>query len=151
MRSHWVPLSSSYSSPPSMLLSKPKLFPISLVPRNPSSTSSASKRPRTSSYHPTAHGRRRRRWYGSSSNDGSWSNGNDARTNGCPDLYACPDGTWTCVLWWSDDGWTWLWATGLGTAAADVSGAHATPAPTSTTPPAIPSTVSSRRSCSTTS
>ena len=132
-----------------MLFPKPKLFPISLVPRNPSSTSSASKRPRTSSYHPSAHGRRRWSRNGSSPNGGPWSNGHDAWTNGCTDLYACPDGTWTCVVWWTDDGWTWVWATGLGTAAADVSGADATPTSTSTSPPATPSTVSSRCSCST--
>jgi hypothetical protein len=123
-RSNRIPPSSPHPPSHRMLLSKPKLVPISLVPWNPSSTPSTSKRPRTSSDHSTADGRCRWGGDGSSPKDGSSSNGYDARKAGGARLYACSDGSWTCVVWWTDDGWT-VWVTRVGTAATYVSGAYA--------------------------
>jgi hypothetical protein len=143
MSSNRIPPRGPHPPPDSMLLSKPKLVPISLVSWNSSSTPSTSKRPRTSSNHPTAHGRRHWGRDGSSPNDGSSSNGYDAWTNGCSCLYACSDGSWTCFVWRADDGWTWG-ASGLGTTATDVSGAYATS--TSTSTPASTAAISSATS-----
>jgi hypothetical protein len=125
MRSNRIPPRGPHPPPDSMLLPKQKLVPISLVPWNPSSTSSTSERPRTRSDHPTAHGRCRWGGDGSSPNDGSSSNGYDAREDGGARLYACSYGSWTCFVWWTDDGWT-VWITRVGTTATNVSGAYAT-------------------------
>jgi hypothetical protein len=154
-RSNRIPPSSPHPPSHRMLLSKQKLLPISLVSWNPSSTSSTSKRPRTSSDHPSAHGRRRWGGDGSSPNDGPSSNGYDAWSNGCSCLYACSYGSWTCISWWTDDGWT-VWATGVETAATDVSGAYAAstsqstsasaPSTTAPTSAATPTTTSSATS-----
>jgi hypothetical protein len=160
MSSNRIPLSGPHPAPNSLLLPKPKLVPISLVPWNPSSTPSTSKRPSTSSYNPTADGRCHRGGNGSSAYDGSSSNGYDAWTNGSSRLYACSYGSWAYVVWRRDHGWTWTWGvSGLGTTATDVSGANAasTSEPTSTsatpstpsTPFTAPSTTSSP-SCPTT-
>jgi hypothetical protein len=124
MRSNRIPPRGPHPPPHSMLLPKQKLVPISLVSWNPSSTSSTSKRPRTSSNNSTSHGRCRWGGDGSSPNDGSSSNGYDTWTNGGSRLYACSYASWTCVVWWTDDGWT-VWITRVGTTATDVSGAYA--------------------------
>jgi len=125
MRSNRIPPSSPHPPSLSMLLSEPKLFPISLVPRNPSSTSSTSERPRTSSNHPPANGRCHGGGLGSSTHDAPWSNGDDAWANGGSGLYACSYGSGTRVVWKADDGWT-VRATGMEAAATNVPGAYAT-------------------------
>jgi hypothetical protein len=158
MSSNRIPPRGPHPPPDSLLFQKQKLVPISLVPWNPSSTPSTSKRPSTSSNHPTAYGRCRWGGDGNSSNDGSSSNGYDARKDGGARLYACSDGSWTCFVWWTDDGWTWVCATGVGTAATDVSGAYAastsestsSSAPSSTPSATFATTLSTTSSCAAT-